>query len=65
MSELKPCPFCQSKDVLGKYAVDEVNQLGTAYIVCMDCRARGPYEYGEQQARDAWNLRITDEEVNR
>ncbi len=59
MSEekLKSCPFCASPQVCGKYAMDEFNQLGTAYIVCLSCRARGPYEYGEQDAKDAWNFR--------
>ncbi len=57
---VKDCPFCASKEIYGKWAMDEFNQMGTAYFVCFGCRARGPYEYGEQQARDAWNKRAED-----
>lgn len=51
-SELKPCPFCRSKDV---------RLLGTgiarndSWARCEDCRAEGPMKYGPRAAIEAWN----------
>ena len=49
MTELKPCPFCGSRDVesWGKYWV---------VVVCLACGARGPSEVGAA-AIAAWNER--------
>lgn len=54
--ELKPCPFCGSKDL--KISVYN-NKGGTVYqVYCYRCGANGP-DYGDnkQWAINAWNKR--------
>ena len=47
MAELKPCPFCGSKNV------GDMN----GWVQCFNCNAGGPNGNTKQQAVDAWNKR--------
>lgn len=49
MSELKPCPFCGSKDV---------GHDGNDYVECNNCNTLGPTEEAYSSA-DKWNTRPT------
>lgn len=64
MTELKPCPFCGSKDI--KFAVFDAEDGGTiACMMCKICEACGPTvdtrpDEGEAEYNDAvsaWNKR--------
>jgi Lar family restriction alleviation protein len=55
MQELKPCPFCASRDL-------SVDTLGTQdrpfYAVsCGDCEATGPLARSYEGSVEAWNKR--------
>ena len=53
MEELKPCPFCCSKDfVFSSSGIDQ------DFITCLDCGAEGPVATGENDAVVAWNRRV-------
>lgn len=55
--ELKPCPFCGSKEVYrGTFALGP-NMPWNFNIKCMDCFAEGPICDTEQEAISAWNRR--------
>ena len=49
--ELKPCPFCGSKDV---YLHE--NTLGDSYVRCPKCSTTGPSSSSEEQAVKWWNM---------
>lgn len=61
MEQLKPCPFCGSKNVLLEEYVSSCN------IKCSDCDTEGPRsmiyanEHGKEKAIEAWNARLEDE----
>ena len=57
MAELKPCPFCGSKDVFFTSYYDELYEGKIYHIRCNKCATLGPIEATEQQAIDAWNKR--------
>lgn len=48
MSELKPCPFCGSRDV-------EMCQSDDYFVKCEECGAQGPLRFHKENARKAWN----------
>ena len=52
MSELKPCPFCSGKRPIVSYHAQDPF---TSYVLCPDCDARGPSEYGDEKAVSEWN----------
>ena len=54
MDELKPCPFCGSKEV----RADKDGMWWT--VGCTDCFAEGPSDLGESGAIAAWNERQPD-----
>lgn len=54
MDELKPCPFCGSKNLT------IVDGFGEKYVGCMECAAVGPSADTEKEAFDAWNRRVND-----
>ena len=58
MAELKPCPFCGSKDVSNSWYYDEAYEGKIFHVRCHKCAALGPIEATEQQAIDAWNRRV-------
>ena len=53
MTELKPCPFCGSRDVTLQFR-------GIVYVTCLMCMAEGPYTtVGETPtAVELWNTRV-------
>ena len=60
MEELKPCPFCGSKDL--KISAQEAQEGGNVLFVhCKHCDACGPaFEAtleGGEEAINAWNKR--------
>ena len=52
MSELKPCPFCGSKDI----SLDPDSRFGF-WAQCGDCSAAGPFQHLKHEAIEAWNER--------
>ena len=52
MSDLKPCPFCQTPP-----APSEVRGLCFWYVHCMECDADGPTGDSREAAIAAWNRR--------
>lgn len=62
MSEgLKPCPFCLENKLLliENRSRDETWEY-TRAVVCMTCGACGPECKTDQEAKDAWNRRVTE-----
>jgi len=56
MSEdLKPCPFCGSKDDM--LINDEDYEV---FVFCWSCEARGPNKSTKTDAIKAWNRRAGD-----
>ncbi|MEH4296552.1 Lar family restriction alleviation protein [Enterobacter ludwigii] len=60
MSELKPCPFCESKD----NAVLSYCDQEWFHAYCYNCGANGPEEKTEAEAALAWSRRAGDEADN-
>ena len=66
-SDLKPCPFCESKRVRSNLYGRECNSDNYGhYVYCGHCAAQGPVITGEKvepgenrwdKAREAWNGR--------
>ena len=52
MAELKPCPFCGSKNCL--YIEREVEAW---FIYCCNCHTSGPWTQDKQEAIEVWNKR--------
>lgn len=51
MSELKPCPFCGSKETI-------LMKLSKGWtIICNRCAVEGPYKKFKNHAIKAWNKR--------
>ena len=59
MSELKPCPFCQSEPTYCHIKrLDEPKYLAFK-VVCSNCGAEHKYEWDtKEQAKEYWNKRI-------
>ena len=56
MSEiLKPCPFCESENLVTDDN-DDMEHLHF-WIVCDDCDSRGPRRTSPEDAAAAWNRR--------
>ena len=53
MSELKPCPFCSSKNIV----INDYHSM-TVFIQCNDCGVTFPHFESEQEAIEAWNRRV-------
>lgn len=52
-NELKPCPFCGSKNIeITSYGADIV------FIQCDGCSATFPHFDCEKEAIEAWNRRV-------
>jgi len=49
----KPCPFCGSRD----YISGVKDRLGSWYVSCVTCDARGPLGKDKKGATKAWNKR--------
>lgn len=57
MDELKPCPFCGSKEVRMRF--DSV--IESYYVTCKKCGAEVSQFYGlKDEAVEAWNRRAND-----
>lgn len=63
MTELKPCPFCGGTSVDVKY---EPYPVPNHYIVCNynkgGCGASSGCDYTVEEAIEAWNRRVGEEE---
>lgn len=55
--ELKPCPFCGSKNV----EISEEKYMYTdeeyTVVICQECRSTGPHSITDRMARITWNGR--------
>jgi len=51
---MKRCPFCGGKGVLFDHSSHEV-----CYVYCERCEAIGPVRAKVDEAREAWNQRVT------
>lgn len=54
MADLKPCPFCGSKNV-GMYDADS---WGNRYAMCRTCRCRTEDKKSRALAAETWNRRV-------
>jgi len=58
--ELKPCPFCGSKDI-------QIHDWASAqilpFVACDECGAAGPSDRDALEAQELWNLRAELEMV--
>ena len=52
--EIKPCPFCGSKDI---YCDDAGRGTDMWFVQCNDCDATFPHFDSKEQAVRAWNRR--------
>lgn len=52
MSELKPCPFCQSSDL-------NMHRALGYFWRCNDCLAEGPIGETQKEADELWNRRAS------
>ena len=59
--ELKPCPFCKSKAIIGKFS-DDYQTTGWAECTKSGCSASIEVDGGEQKAIAAWNTRKGEDE---
>lgn len=57
-NELKPCPFCGNKEVR---LVDNISELGYAWVSCPKCYTEGPTKDANKEAMEAWNSRAEEE----
>lgn len=57
MYDLKPCPFCGSRNV-AVYEMEYGNYLNVfKYVLCRTCECRSPYRRNAGAAIEAWNRR--------
>ena len=53
-TELKPCPFCGSKDL----AVECTDGVGLPYVTCCNCGVDGAWSPTHNEAIMKWNIRV-------
>lgn len=58
MSELKPCPFCGSENVM----IDDLFDNGTHTVFCGDCQSKSPNCCEYNDAVESWNTRAPQTE---
>jgi Lar family restriction alleviation protein len=66
--ELKPCPFCGSKDITYQSHEDSCGRFGYVTVWCMDCEAEGPphdwkktdEEECLKETTELWNRRTNE-----
>jgi Lar family restriction alleviation protein len=56
--KIKPCPFCGSEDIECK---DHSRKCDVWFIQCQDCYATFPHFDSEEEAIEAWNTRVGDD----
>ena len=60
MTELKPCPFCESKGQLHDMnKIENENETNHFTIMCTQCFAMTAIMEFSKEATDAWNRRAT------
>lgn len=60
MTDLKPCPFCGSKNIHSEYDYDNLWDT----TACQDCAVTA-YGKTKEEASEAWNKRATDAKYER
>ena len=58
MKKLKPCPFCGSELILIE------RTYGGTWVCCEGCYTETKLYNTEEEAIEAWNRRVTDENKN-
>jgi len=57
MEEMKPCPFCESNNVISKALMGHDGRSYYFSCGCLACHALGPKERSEGRAIESWNMR--------
>ena len=60
MAELKPCPFCDSRDVGVGFKLPEFGKELTHFVVCNTCGSRTANFRRKDNAVTIWNGRAED-----
>lgn len=55
--DLKPCPFCGSRETSTSYATNTEGVVSSRFVECEDCAAMGPAVDVDALAIAAWNRR--------
>lgn len=64
MTELKPCPFCGSKNTACSFYTTHTEGMEDHYYIgCKNCGANGSRGKSEEEAIEAWNRRVNDNDV--
>ena len=61
---LKRCPFCKSENCEALIRFDIVAYgavTGPSFVMCIDCRCKGPERDNKEEAIEAWNRRAGEE----
>lgn len=53
--ELKPCPYCGGKEMRIFDRLYDGHKERVYYVVCLDCRMKGPETSSSYAAAKAWN----------
>lgn len=56
--ELLPCPFCGEAAAMNR-ADDGYEEGPPYYVSCNECESDGAWKDNEEEARAAWNRRIS------
>lgn len=62
MAELKPCPFCGSRDVGIGFERLQFGEKVRRFIICNKCGGRTRHFTNSHGATDAWNRRSESKE---
>ena len=59
MSELKPCPFCRGEAEFVKIGYQDRDDIISPYVFCKNCGVTTAWYETKEEAKDAWNRRVT------
>jgi len=70
VNKLKPCPFCGTEHSDDEYPLIHIEHATGSgakpkeyyWVMCWNCRTRGPLAYTEKAAIRKWNKRINTNE---
>jgi len=62
--ELKPCPFCGSKEIMHYDQPSQADDRTLWSCFCIGCQVHGPRKYTLEDAESAWNNRLSAKAIN-